>query len=89
MFAVCQVGVDVPACLQEALIRKGLDIRVAALVRKSFFVLITIILHGVHTTRICFYLFFTLMQVGSISHIIYSFYKLDCSRMYFMCLHDT
>lgn len=30
----CQVGRDVPACLQEALTRKGLDVRVAALVRK-------------------------------------------------------
>ncbi|KAK7341263.1 hypothetical protein VNO80_24189 [Phaseolus coccineus] len=29
------VGVDVPACLQEALIRKGLDMRVAALVNDT------------------------------------------------------
>lgn len=32
----CQVGRDVPACLQEALTRKGLDMRVSALVRKCF-----------------------------------------------------
>jgi len=32
----CQVGRDVAACLQEALIRNGLDVRVAALVRKYF-----------------------------------------------------
>lgn len=73
---------DVPACLQEALERKRLDMRVAALVRKLF-VCLEVMIH---------FAFFPhydpiIMQVGlmglAISHIT-SFNKFGCSGMYFM-----
>ncbi|KAG4987419.1 hypothetical protein JHK85_030402 [Glycine max] len=48
MTSTSEVGRDVAACLQEALTRKGLDMRVAALVRK-YFHLPTVILSPHHS----------------------------------------
>lgn len=74
----CQVGRDVAACLQEALTRKGLDMRVAALVRK-YFHLPTVILSPHHSiltqlglSIVCFKVTYALMDcVFSSIYLIY------------------